>query len=194
MKSSKEHQKEKIKEEQGIIEISTEETRSMTIKKVEKITTTTNSSFPDELLQGKTLQVYWYLLEKGPASIREIHQALNFSSPGLAYYQIKKLIETGRVSKDETGEKYVVNGKVKSGLLSFYVTVGNMMIPRFSVYLVIFLIGFLIYLVSFLILGDDFVMSLGANLFLFALIIGTVAFIYESIKVWDLKPRNKPER
>ena len=89
------------------------------------------SSKYGETLEGKALQVYWYLLTNGTKGIREVQKDLNFSSPSTASYQIKKLIEAGIVSKDEQNDKYFVKEEVKTGILGFYVRFGYKMIPRF---------------------------------------------------------------
>ena len=48
----------------------------------------------EKLLEGKALQIYWYLLThpQGLAGIREIQKELGFSSPGTVTYQINKLL------------------------------------------------------------------------------------------------------
>jgi len=89
----------------------------------------------DEVLKGKPLQVYWYLITHGAAGVREIQKSLNFSSPGIVSYQLNKLTELGIISKHEESEKYYIKEEVKSGILGFYIRFGYRMIPRFSIYL-----------------------------------------------------------
>ena len=144
-----------------------------------------------EFLQGRTLQVYWFLLEKKQAGISEIQKGLNFSSSGLVAYQINKLVKAGLIVQDEVTSKYFVNQKVQPGVLSFYIQVGNYLLPRVSLYLVIFLSGFLIFMICSLIFGDEFISQLGSILFLFLLIIGSILLSYESTKLNQLKPYNK---
>ena len=131
------------------IEIENKETEitKKTIKKV-KISGTNVESL-ETLLQGKTLQVYWYILEKGMAGIREIQKELEFSSAGIVSYQIQKLMVAGLVAKDEESEKYIVLEKVTPGIMKFFIQINNILVPRFSVYLIIFLVGHFIYLMSF---------------------------------------------
>ena len=140
------------------------------------------------LLQGKTLQVYWYLLENQLAGVREIQKSLKFSSPGLVAYQINKLTKAGIISKDEKTEKYFINKKIQSGILTFYVKLGTYLIPRVSLYLITFLLGFIVFAFCSLIWGDTFITQPGSLLFLILLIIGSLAFSYESMKMWKLKP------
>ncbi|MFX1286506.1 MAG: hypothetical protein ACFFB5_22915 [Promethearchaeota archaeon] len=140
------------------------------------------------LLQGKTFQVYWYLLENQQAGVREIQKALKFSSPGLAAYQINKLTKAGIISKDEKTDKYFINEEIQSGILTFYVRVGTYLIPRISLYLITFILGFIVFALCALIWGDAFIMQPGSVLFLVLLIIGALAFSYESGQMWKLKP------
>jgi hypothetical protein len=170
------------------LEIITKETRiSKVIRKVTARVTPTQP-FDTELLQGKTLQVYWYLLEHGAASVRDVHKALDFSSPGLVYYQMKKLLAGGVIEKNEETDKYLIREKIKSGILDFYVEIGNLFIPRFSIYLTFFLLGFVIFFFSALLWGDAF-MTNPAAIFLFIyLLFGSFIFIYESMRTWKLRP------
>ncbi|MHA2247415.1 MAG: helix-turn-helix domain-containing protein [Candidatus Hodarchaeales archaeon] len=180
---------EKQEEEQAIaLEITTEETHVSKVKKTAKTTLIPKKSIENTMLEGKTLQVYWYLLEQGSASVREIHKALGFSSPGIVYYQIKKLIASGFVSKNEESDKYFVNENIKPGLLNYYVNIRNFVIPRFSIYLSIFLSGFIAFFIFFLIWGDPFITNPGTWLFLLFQILGSLVFIYESRRTWKLKP------
>ncbi|MFX0087557.1 MAG: hypothetical protein ACFFAU_18040 [Candidatus Hodarchaeota archaeon] len=145
----------------------------------------------NDFLQGKTLQVYWFLLENKQAGIREIQKELNFSSSGLVAYQINKLVNVGLITKDETTDKYFVNQRVQPGILSFYIKFGTYLIPRISLYLIVFIIGFVLFVICSLLFGDEFITQLGSILFLILLIIGSLAFSYESTKIWKLKPNYK---
>ncbi len=185
--------KQKLEEEEehnNVPKIIEEET---TVSRIRRIIIPGSKKAPSEtvdndLLQGKSLQVYWYLLEHGSTGIREIHRALNFSSPGLVSYQIKKLMKAGLVSKDEATEKYFVSREVKTGLLNFYVKVGNFLAPRFSIYLIGFLFGFIMFFFSSFLWGDQFITKPGSIILLMFLIFGSLAFIYESMKLGQLKP------
>ncbi len=68
-----------------------------------------NPEIARELLQGKTLQVYWYIFTHNHAGIREIQKALNFTSSGTVSYQVAKLLKEGIISKDELEGKYSIN-------------------------------------------------------------------------------------
>jgi DNA-binding MarR family transcriptional regulator len=47
----------------------------------------------ETVLQGKSLQVYWYIFTHHRAGVREIQKALKMVSPGTASYQINKLVK-----------------------------------------------------------------------------------------------------
>jgi parallel beta-helix repeat protein len=142
----------------------------------------------EKVLQGKTLQVYWYILTHNRAGVREIQKSLNFSSPGTVSYQINKLLEAGIISKDDKSGKYHVNEELKKGILGFYTHIGFLMIPRFSLYLIINVLGFIGYIIFASIYGDKFITNPGSILLLIFLIFGTAIFIFESIKVWRTRP------
>ena len=144
----------------------------------------------DEVLEGKALQIYWFLLTHphGLAGIREIQAALNFSSSGTVAYQVKKLMEIGIVSKNPQSEKYFIKQEVKSGIFSFYIRIGYRMIPRFSLYLSLFLFGLIIYFFFVLTRGDAYILDPSSWVLLFFLLLGIFAFILESLRIWRLRP------
>ena len=146
------------------------------------------SSRYEEVLKGKPLQVYWYLLTHGIAGVREIQKSLNFSSPGIVSYQLNKLSELGIISKDEELDKYYVKEEVKSGILGFYIRIGYRMIPRFSIYLSLFVCGFIAFFILSFVMGDAFITHPGSLLLFCFLTIGTVAFVLESLKIWKIRP------
>lgn len=155
---------------------------------VRKMPPDEDSKHFEEILKGKPLQVYWYLLTHGTAGVREIQKSLNFSSPGIVSYQLDKLLKLGVISQQEESEKYYIKEEVKSGILGFYVRLGYRMIPRFSIYLSLFICGFLAFFVLSFIMGDTFITHPGSLLLFLFLTIGTLAFIIESLKVWKIRP------
>lgn len=149
-----------------------------------------DESIHEEKLEGKALQIYWYLLTHphGMAGIREIQKELGFSSPGTVTYQINKLLSTEIISKNDQSDKYFVKEEIKSGIFGFYVRIGYRMVPRLSLYLATFIVGFGIYFLLLLLRGDDFIAEPTSWVLLFFLIFGTSALIFESIKMWKMKP------
>jgi len=131
-------------------------------------------------LRGKTLQVYLHLLRKGTAfGVREIQKDLGFSSPSVAFHHLDKLVNLGIVAKDEY-DRYVLVKKVDTGILSAFVNVGRLTLPRLGFYAAFFSTIAAAYL-----LLDWRVLDLYA-------VIGTVGgaaiFWYEAWRVWRRKP------
>ncbi|AIC16877.1 hypothetical protein [Nitrososphaera viennensis] len=89
-------------------------------------------------LQGRTLQVYLYLLKKGePGGIREIQRDLGLSSPSVADYQVEKLVGMGLAAKDSHG-RVCITRKVKVRALESYVNFGRFSVPRLAFYASVF--------------------------------------------------------
>lgn len=142
----------------------------------------------EKVLQGKALKIYWYLLTHRRAGVRRIQRALKISSPGTVSYQIEKLMDAGIITKNQKDGKYYVKKEVKKGILGFYFHIGIFMIPRFSLYLVINIIGYVGYFFYAILYGNEFITNPGSFLFLFFLIFSTFVFIFESKKVWERRP------
>ena len=145
-------------------------------------------SKPDTVPHGKALQLYWFLLTHEPMGIREIQKALNINSPSSVAFQINKLVKNGIASRTEN-DKYYIKEEVKSGILGFYMRFGYRMIPRFSIYLCLYLVCLLVFLVFLILEGDQFILNLSNFLFLLYLILGSGIFVYESVRIWKMKPQ-----
>ncbi len=98
-------------------------------------------------LNATTFQTYVYLIKVGrPVGPRDVMRGANLSSPSVAYRNLQKLMDYGLVVTDKFGN-YVVKEKVG---LKGYVWIGKSLIPRFTVFGLLFL-GVLIAEVSILI-------------------------------------------
>ena len=95
---------------------------------------------PEDLLQGKTLQVYWYFFTHKQAGVREIQKALNISSSGTVSYQITKLLKAGVISRHDEEGKYSLNEEIKKGVLRFFIRIGTRTFPRIALYLIIYIL------------------------------------------------------
>lgn len=131
-------------------------------------------------LRGKTLQVYFYILRNGTAvGVREVQKELGFSSPSVAFHHLDKLINLGILEKDQY-ERYVLARKVDVGILSAFVNVGRITLPRLGFYAAFFSTIAAAYL-----LFDAGLLGLYA-------VIGTVGaaavFWYETWRVWRRRP------
>jgi len=134
----------------------------------------------DYELRGKTLQVYMYILRKGRATgVRELQKELGFSSPSVAFHHVDKLVSLGIVEKDEY-ERYVLSKKVDSGILSAFVSVGGLPLPR---------LGF--YAAFFTTIGTAYLLTNYQYLDLYALIGtsgGAAIFWFEAWRTWKRRP------
>jgi predicted DNA-binding transcriptional regulator len=148
-----------------------------------------SESVKDEVLHGKSLQVYWYLVTNGEKGIREIQKDLNISSSGTVAYQINKLVKAGIVGKNEVNDKYFIQNEVKTGNLGYYVRIGTLMIPRFLFYFSFFFFGLLFYLGVVLSRGSNYIFDAVDFIFLVYLGSAVLIFIFESLNIFKMKPK-----
>jgi predicted DNA-binding transcriptional regulator len=135
-------------------------------------------------LKGKTLLVYWYILQQPTHSvgIREVQRALGFSSPSIAVHHLEKLQDLGLVRKKGTGE-YILEEEVKVGILKFFTRMGHYLVPRYFFYSV-FLSTMLTTYLTLCFLGQIFP-SFYAIMFGF---IASIIFWVETVRLWRAKP------
>ncbi|HXX88466.1 MAG TPA: hypothetical protein VEH86_08485 [Candidatus Acidoferrum sp.] len=135
-------------------------------------------------LKGKTLLVYWYLLQEPThmVGIREVQRALGFSSPSIAVHHLEKLQGLGLVNKRGTGE-YVLEEEVKVGILRLFAHMGRFIVPRYLFYSLLFTTMLATYL-AVCVIGQVFpsyyALAFG--------LIGTIVFWFETVRVWRAKP------
>ncbi|NHJ02984.1 MAG: ArsR family transcriptional regulator [Candidatus Heimdallarchaeota archaeon] len=140
----------------------------------------------EDLLQGKTLKVYWFLLEHANSGVREIDRQLGFNSPSTVLYHINKLVEVGLVEKT-TQDKYTAKEYVSSGILGLYLKIGPKMIPRIVFYLSFF-IAFLVLYFFLLISRNPFVFYFEDFFTILISLSGIFFFTIEFYRIWTLKP------
>jgi hypothetical protein len=89
-----------------------------------------------ETLEGKTLNVYSYVVKEGkPVGPRDVMRGVNLSSPSVAYWHLQKLEACGLLEKNKYGE-YVVKEKVN---ISGHLWIGRNLVPRLMCYSLFFL-------------------------------------------------------
>jgi len=141
-------------------------------------------AFLESVLKGKTLLVYWYLLQQPThtVGVREIQRALGFSSPSIAVHHLEKLQDLGLIRKKGTGE-YVLEGEVKVGILRFFTRMGRFLVPRYLFYSVLFSTMLTAYLTLCTIT------HIAPNLYavMFGLI-ANIIFWVEAFRLWRAKP------
>lgn len=138
----------------------------------------------ESTLKGKTLIVYWYMLQQPnrTVGVREVQRALKFSSPSIAVHHLEKLEELGLVRKKPTGE-YVLEEEVKIGILRFFTRMGRFIVPRYLFYSVLFTTMLATYLALCI------MSQVWPNFY--AVMFGLIAvavFWSETIRVWRAKP------
>jgi predicted DNA-binding transcriptional regulator len=141
-------------------------------------------AFLETSLKGKTLTVYWYLLQQPShtVGVREVQRALRFSSPSVAVHHLEKLQDMGLILKKGTGE-YVLQEEVKVGILRFFTRMGSVLVPRYLFYSVLFSTMLAVYL-SFCVLGQIY-----PSFYAVAFgMIGSIIFWLETIRLWRAKP------
>jgi predicted DNA-binding transcriptional regulator len=151
---------------------------------VSKVPHEPDIAFLESELKGKTLLVYWYLLQQSThaVGVREVQRALGFSSPSIAVHHLEKLQDLGLVRKKGTGE-YALEEEVKVGILRFFTRMGRFLVPRYLFYSVLFLTMLVAYLALCI------VNQLAPNLYV--LIFGLTAnviFWFETFRLWRTKP------
>jgi predicted DNA-binding transcriptional regulator len=141
-------------------------------------------AFLESALKGKTLIVYWYLLQQPThtVGIREVQRALGFSSPSIAVHHLEKLQDLGLIRKKGTGE-YVLQEEVKVGILSFFTRMGRFLVPRYLFYSVLFSTMLTAYL-TLCVLGRIYP-SFYAVMFG---LIASIIFWVETFRLWRARP------
>ncbi len=97
-------------------------------------------------------------------------------------------MENSIVVKFEDTDKYMIDEEIKTGLLSLYIRVGFKMIPRFTLYLIIHLIGLFLFIGFILFIGVEIIFQPLIFLSFIYLLFGTFVFIYESRNILKIKP------
>ena len=141
-------------------------------------------AFLESELKGKTLLVYWYLLQQPThtVGVREVQRSLNFSSPSIAVHHLQKLENLGLIEKKGTGE-YVLEEEVKVGILRFFIRMGSFLVPRYLFYSVLFTTMLATYLIT------SFIAQVLPSFY--ALAFGVIALIIswiETIRLWRARP------
>jgi predicted DNA-binding transcriptional regulator len=143
-----------------------------------------DSAFLESELKGKTLLIYWYLLQQPSHSvgIREVQRALSLSSPSIAVHHLEKLQDLGLITKKGTGE-YVLEGEVKVGILKFFMRMGHFLVPRYLFYSALFSTMLAAYL-ALCIIGQ-FAPSFYTLMFA---VIAMLIFWIETVRLWRERP------
>ena len=130
-------------------------------------------------VKGRTLAVYIFLLRQNkPLSAREIQRRTNISSPSLALYHLDKLEKLGLVERD-VQEGFFAAKVVKTGILTFFVVIGRLLIPRYVFYAVFTTCFLIATLLLF-----DWVPTPAFLLLTVVLVFSVCVFWFETLSLW----------
>ena len=128
-------------------------------------------------IRGNTLRVYLFVLRRGPCELKDVQNGLGFSTPSLASYHLKRLIEGGYATQDGYG-RYLAVKDAAGQILEGYVKVGIVVVPQLLFFAVMFTA-----LVAYFA-----VMTYQSAAYLPFLVGSSVALVgvlwYETVRVW----------
>jgi hypothetical protein len=130
--------------------------------------------------------IYVYIQSRSGNSVRlrDIQQAMSFSSPSSALFHLQKLESAGLVQKDHVGD-YRIKTRVRVSLIRNFLVVKGTLIPRHLVYASATTAVSILYLV----LLREFLFSQIALVALLLNVASAVAFWYESWQDWKTRPK-----
>ena len=129
-------------------------------------------------MNNTTQRVYRFIYKQGgkPVGVHEVQNGLALSSPSVAHYHIRKLVEQG-LAREEAGG-YVVDKLIFENMIR----IRRSVIPFQTTYLALFVSTFLIMLTVF--------RSEISGIYIFALIVNAMSigvFLFETVKSFKQK-------
>ena len=89
---------------------------------------------PELILASETLRVYLELLKSGnPVGVRELQRKMGFRSPGSSKYHLDKLVRLGLAERTPNG-MYKAKASSRLSILSLYVSILGLLIPKMLIY------------------------------------------------------------
>jgi len=101
-------------------------------------------------LNGRTLMVYFVLLNKNSIGVRELQRNLELSSPSVARYHLDKLVEL-KLVENRNGVYFLIQ-KADLPVLTSWILIGRQLLPKilfFAVFSTILLLGYFLFVYSF---------------------------------------------
>ncbi|KKL84283.1 hypothetical protein LCGC14_1966290 [marine sediment metagenome] len=132
-------------------------------------------------LHGRTLMIYFVVLNKKSVGVRELQRQLDLSSPSVAKYHLEKLVNLNLV--DNRNGIYHLNKKADLPALTSWVLIGKFLLPRVifaAIFFTFLFIGYLLFIYSFW--NKDS---------LFVILFGVVVLLYVWLEVY-IHFKNKP--
>jgi DNA-binding transcriptional ArsR family regulator len=135
-----------------------------------------NSMKPEQVLTGRTMEVYMYLVKQSsPVGVRQLQRAMKFSSPSGASHHLEKLERAGLVERTMEGE-YLVKQLVEVGALKHFLRIRGKVVPRQIFYSLFFGVWLLEY--------SEYTGFKPNPIAFIALLAATIAFSYEAFRSW----------
>lgn len=119
-------------------------------------------------LYGRTLMVYFVLLNKKSIGVRDLQRHLDLSSPSVANYHLEKLVNLNLV--ENRNGVYHLNRKADLPVLTSWVLIGKILLPRVifaAIFFTILFISYLIFIYSYWNKDSLFVILLGGAIMLY---------------------------
>ncbi|MFW9930237.1 MAG: hypothetical protein ACFFD1_12655 [Candidatus Thorarchaeota archaeon] len=138
------------------------------------------------LLQGNTFKIYWFLLVNGESGVREIQKSLNLSSPNAVSHHLRKLQDSDVVWQNPSHGKYEIKNEIRFGVLSLYTRIGRFLIPQ-NFFLISFSLSMIVIYFLFIIIPRG-VLHTEDLFFLITNFVAIIFYMYQSRKIWNLRP------
>ena len=113
-------------------------------------------------LNGRTLMIYFVLLNKGSFGVRNLQRHLELSSPSVARYHLDKLVELDLV-ENRNGIYHLIR-KADLPVLTSWILIGRKLLPRvlfIAIFFSVFFLGYLIFVFRFWNRDSSFVILFG---------------------------------
>jgi hypothetical protein len=119
-------------------------------------------------LNGRTLMVYFVLLNKKSIGVRDLQRHLELSSPSVAKYHLEKLVNLKLV--ENRNGIYHLEKKADLPLLTSWVLIGRHLLPKVifaALFFTILFFGYLIFIYSYWNKDSLFVILLGVGIMIY---------------------------
>ena len=119
-------------------------------------------------LTGRTLMIYFVLLNKKSIGVRDLQRHLDLSSPSVAKYHLEKLVNLNLV--ENRNGIYHLDRKADLPLLTSWVLIGKYLLPRVifaAIFFTFLFIGYLIFIYSYWNKDSIFVILLGVAIMIY---------------------------
>ena len=119
-------------------------------------------------LNGRTLMVYFVLLNKKSIGVRELQRHLDLSSPSVAKYHLEKLVNLNLV--ENRNGIYHLDRKADLPVLTSWVLIGKYLLPK-AIFIALFFtflfIGYLVFIYTYWNKDSLFVILFGVGIMVY---------------------------